>query len=206
MTERRTGVITDLPPGTPELLAHLTPRAREIVVAARALVEESGPAALTMRALADSLGIKAPSLYKHFPDKSAVEAEVIAIGLLETAQALEAAEERHAHRRDTDAVVDGPEPPTLLAALGAAYRADALAHPYVYMLVTEGPLPRHALPEGLEYRAAAPLLRACGHDMDRARAVWAFAHGMVTLEIHGRFPPGADLAAAWRTGVRALEP
>lgn len=206
MTERRTGTITDLPPGTPELLAHLTPRAREIVVAARALVEESGPAALTMRALADSLGIKAPSLYKHFPDKSAVEAEVIAIGLLETAQALEAAEERHARRRDTDAAADGPEPPTLLAALGAAYRADALAHPYVYMLVTEGPLPRHALPEGLEYRAAAPLLRACGHDMDRARAVWAFAHGMVTLEIHGRFPPGADLAAAWRTGVRALEP
>lgn len=39
----------------------LTPRAREIVTAARELLEESGPTALTLRALADRLGIKAPS-------------------------------------------------------------------------------------------------------------------------------------------------
>ena len=37
----------------------LTPRAQEIAAAARALLEESGPAALTMRTLADHLGIKA---------------------------------------------------------------------------------------------------------------------------------------------------
>ncbi|MFF2025433.1 TetR/AcrR family transcriptional regulator [Streptomyces sp. NPDC058171] len=200
-------------------MSRLTPRGREIVLAARALVEESGPAALTMRALADHLGIKAPSLYKHFPDKAAVEAEVIALGLLETAEALEAAEEHFARSApstpstpstpsmpfapEPDSAAD--EPRTLLAALARAYRADALAHPHVYLLATERPLPRHALPEGLEARAAMPLMRACGHDVDRARAVWAFAHGMVSLEIHGRFPDGADLAAAWRAGVRALE-
>jgi hypothetical protein len=29
---------------------------------------------------------------------------------------------------------------------------------------------------------------------------------MVILEIHGRFPAGADLARAWRTGAEALRP
>lgn len=92
----------------------LSPRARSIVAAARALLEESGPAALTMRALADHLGIKAPSLYKHFPDKSAVEVELIAQMLAESASALEAAE---------------TQAPGSIPALAEAYRAYALEHP-----------------------------------------------------------------------------
>ncbi|QDQ11262.1 TetR/AcrR family transcriptional regulator [Streptomyces spectabilis] len=168
----------------------LTTRAREIVTAARALVEEAGPEALTMRSLADRLGIKAPSLYKHFPDKAAVEVELIAQHLAESAEAHEAAESRA---------------PGSLAALADAYRTHALAHPHLYRLATERPLPRHALPPGLEERAAAPLLRVCGGDVERARAVWAFAHGMVILEIHGRFPEGVGLGEAWKTGVAAFE-
>jgi hypothetical protein len=57
------------------------------------------------------------------------------------------------------------------------------------------------LPAGLEARAAAPLLAAVGGDPDRARATWAFAHGMVMLELTDRFPAGADLDAAWRVGL-----
>ncbi|MBO1333194.1 TetR/AcrR family transcriptional regulator [Streptomyces sp. VRA16 Mangrove soil] len=167
----------------------MTPRAAQIAAEARALLEESGPDALTMRALADRLGIKAPSLYKHFPDKAAVEAELVAQLLAESAEACERAERA--------------EPGSLLA-LSRAYRAYALAHPHLYCLATERPLPRHALPEGLEDRAAAPLVRACGGDLDLARAAWAFAHGMVVLEIHGRFPDGADLERAWRSGTESL--
>ncbi|WP_161302682.1 TetR/AcrR family transcriptional regulator [Streptomyces sp. SID5785] len=169
----------------------MTPRATEIAAQARALLEESGPEALTMRALADRLGIKAPSLYKHFPDKQAVEAELVAQMLTESAEACEEAERTA---------------PGSLPALAGAYRGWALAHPHLYRLATERPLPRHALPEGLEDRAAAPLVRACGGDADRARAAWAFTHGMVVLEIHGRFPDGADLSAAWRTGTESLLP
>ncbi|MFJ9866142.1 TetR/AcrR family transcriptional regulator [Streptomyces sp. NPDC101165] len=169
----------------------MTPRAREIATAARALLEESGAAALTMRALADRLGIKAPSLYKHFPDKHAVEVELTAQMLTESAETLEAAE---AHT------------PGSLEALAGAYRAYALAHPHLYCLAMEQPLPRPELPEGLEDRAALPLLRACAGDLDLARAVWAFAHGMVILEIHGRFPADADLDAAWKRGLKALHP
>ena len=170
---------------------HLSPRAREIVAAARTLLEESGPTALTMRTLADHLGIKAPSLYKHFPDKQAVEVELIAQMLEEWAEVLEAAEGRA---------------PGDLPVLAQAYRTYALAHPHLYCLATERPLPRASLPSGLEDRAALPLLRACGGDLDLARAAWAFAHGMVILEIHGRFPGDADLAAAWERGLSALHP
>ena len=71
---------------------------------------------------------------------------------------------------------------------------------------TERPLPREDLPEGLEARAAGPVLRAFGGDVDRARAGWALAHGLTSLELAGRFPVGADLDAAWAIGVDALAP
>jgi len=70
--------------------------------------------------------------------------------------------------------------------------------------MTERPLDRDQLPPGLEDRTAAPLVIALGGDPDRARAAWAFAHGMILLELNGRFPPGADLDAAWRAGLAAF--
>jgi hypothetical protein len=66
-----------------------------------------------------------------------------------------------------------------------------------------GPLPRQLLPPGLEDRAAAPVLGVTG-SRARARALWAFAHGMVMLELDHRFPPDADLDAAWRAGIAAF--
>ncbi|HEX6025552.1 MAG TPA: TetR-like C-terminal domain-containing protein, partial [Solirubrobacter sp.] len=142
--------------------------------------------ALTVGRLAQRLEIKAPSLYKHFSGKREIEAGLMAQGLREMALALESA---------------GPS----LADLANTYRAFALAHPHLYRLTTERPLPRDLLPEGLEQRAAAPILAATG-DQDLARAAWAFAHGMVALELAGRFPDDADLDAAWAAGVAALEP
>jgi AcrR family transcriptional regulator len=170
----------------------LTPRARQIVAAGRELLEQDGAAALTMRRLAERLGIRAPSLYKHLPDKAALEAAIIATGLEDTATALEAALD--------GALAAEAEP---LAALAGAYRAFALDHPHLYRLMTDQPLPRDRLPAGVEDRAAAPLLRAAG-DPDRARAVWAFAHGMIMLELAGRFPAGADLKGAWQQGISAF--
>jgi AcrR family transcriptional regulator len=171
----------------------LSPRAREIVTVARQLLEQEGAEALTMRRLAERLGIRAPSLYKHLPDKAALEAAIIATGFEDAAAAFEAALDG---ARDAGAEA--------LAALAAAYRTFALAHPHLYRLMNNGPLPRQHLPAGLEERTAAPLLRAAG-SRARARAVWAFAHGMVQLELARRFPPGADLDSAWREGVTALQ-
>ncbi|HWU08357.1 MAG TPA: WHG domain-containing protein [Streptomyces sp.] len=161
-------------------------RPRQIIAAARVLLEAEGPEALTMRRLAGRVGVKAPSLYKHFPDKSSVVAVLAAEMLRETAGVLNAAE---------------AAAPGSFSALATAYRAYALAHPHLYLL-TMG----HAHPAAGAADAAAPLLRAAGGDEDRARAAWAFAHGMVVLELNGRFPPGADLSQAWEAGIAAFSP
>jgi AcrR family transcriptional regulator len=164
-------------------------RAEEVVAVARRLLEDEGAATLTMRRRADRVGIRAPSLYKHFPDKAALEAAVIATGLEDAAAAFEA-------------TVDAAADP--LTALAAAYRQFALDHPHLYRLMNTGPLPREHLPPGLEDRTAAPLLRVAGTQA-RARAIWAFAHGMVMLELDHRFPPDADLDAAWQAGITAFQ-
>lgn len=164
----------------------LTPRQQEILAAARELLAREGAEALTVGRLAAALDIKAPSLYKHFASKREVEVLLIAEGFERHAEAIEAA---------------GPE----LSDVAGAYRAFALENPARYRLMTERPLPREDLPEGLEARAAAPLVRAVGGDPDLARAVWGFAHGMVELELADRFPPGADLAAAWGRAIGAFE-
>jgi AcrR family transcriptional regulator len=163
-------------------------RQAEIVASARELLESGGPEAVTMRAIAERLGIRAPSLYKHFPDKSAVEGALVVAGFKE-----QAAWFRVATRSGKP-----------LAALARAYRSWALAHPHLYLLMTTRPLDRDRLPDGVEASAAEPLLQACGGDPDRARAAWAFAHGMASLELANRFPPHADLDAAWRSGIAAL--
>src|SRR5829696_10550057 len=98
----------------------LSPRAREIVAAARLLLEDEGE--ISMRRLADRLGIKAPSLYKHLPGKPALEAALISDAFLEAAERFEQA--------------------TTMRELGAAYRAFALEHPHVYRLLSQGRLPR----------------------------------------------------------------
>jgi AcrR family transcriptional regulator len=164
-------------------------RPRQIVAEARRLLEAEGAEALTVRRLAAALGIRAPSLYKHFPDKETLEAAVIAQGFEEQADAFEAA-------------LIGAEDP--LGALAHAYRAFALAHPHLYRLMTGRPLRRDRLPAGLEERAGRPVFRVAGGDLGRARALWGLAHGLVDLELNGRFPPDADVDAAWRAGLVAF--
>ena len=62
-------------------------RTRDILVAARQILEEHGHEDLTMRRLGAAVGIRAPSLYKHFPDKAAVEVALIEEGFMEIAAA-----------------------------------------------------------------------------------------------------------------------
>jgi AcrR family transcriptional regulator len=184
---------------SPAAVVARSARADEVVVAARRLLEEEGAGALTMRRLAEQLGIKAPSLYKHLPDKAALEAAIIATGLEEAAAGFEQAVD--SATPGGDAAGGGA---AAISALAAAYREFALAHPHLYRLMHNGPLPRQQLPAGVEDRAAAPVLRVAG-SRARARALWAFAHGMVMLELDQRFPPDADLDAAWEAGVTAFQ-
>ena len=161
-------------------------RARAILDASRALLEEVGVEAFALRDFAARVGIRAPSLYRHFEDKQAIFRALAADGFTSLAAALERSERT-------------------LHALSRAYRDFARTNPALYRLMYDCPLPPGALPSDLVGRAFAPLLTLCRGDVDEARAAWAFAHGLASLELTRRFPVGADLDAAWQSGIARLE-
>ena len=168
----------------------LSPRAAEIVAVARQVLETEGADALTMRRIGDELSMKAPSLYKHFPNKAAIELVLVEQGLTEMAHALYAAIGRRS-------------PVNAVRPLLETYRAVARAHPNLYRLTTVGPLRRDELSPGLEDWAGAPFFLVAG-DPYLAQAMWSAAHGMVILELDGRYPPDSDLDRTWRETAAAF--
>ena len=163
-------------------------RQQQIVDVAWRLLATEGREGLTMRRLAEELGIKAPSLYKHFPNKQAVEAALIDRGFL-----LWGTTAREALDRTGDP----------LANLASAYRSVATDQPDLYRLMTDGALDRSLLTPGIEAWSGAPLGEHF-QDPEAARAFWGFLHGMAKLEIDGRFPPEAELDRSWDRGVAAF--
>ncbi len=164
-----------------------SPRVDDVVAAARRVLDRDGPQGLTMRSVAAELRIKAPSLYKHVASKAAIEVELIAAAMAEIGEAL------HATLAAGGTVAD----------LLATYRREAQSRPNLYRLATAGELPREQLPPGLEDWAGEPFFTATG-EPHRAQALWSFAHGMVILELDGRFPPGSDLDGTWAEGAAAF--
>ena len=167
-----------------------TERAAEVIAAAGEILEVEGLEALTMRRLADDLGIRAPSLYKHLPDKAALRSALVEQAFAQMGASLHAA-------------VDPDDLSGSVAPLLRAYRANGLAHPNLYRLATVGPLSREPLPNGLEEWAGTPFFLVTGEPF-LAQALWAFAHGMVILEIDGRFQDTSELDRTWAQGAHAF--
>ena len=166
-------------------------RAEEVVAAARRLLEAEGAEALPSET-GRAGGPQAPSLYKHLPDKTALEAAIIATGLEEAAATFETA-------------LDGAAAAgagAALPALAVAYREFALAHPHLYRLMHNGPLPRQHLPAGVEDRAAAPLLQAAGTRARAGRVGVRPRHGHARADQRSR---RRRLDAAWRPGISAFQ-
>jgi AcrR family transcriptional regulator len=166
----------------------------QIVEAARDLLENEGPEALTMRRVAEILGIRAASLYKHLPGKGAVENALIEIGLTEVGGAMHAA---------LATLAPDTTPPDAVEALLSAYRAFAFAHPNLYRLATSGTVDRSALTPTLEDWAGEPFLLATG-DPYVGQALWAAAHGLVILILDRSLLPGSDVARTWRAVAEAF--
>ena len=143
-----------------------------------------------MRHLADAVGIRAPSIYKHLADKAALEAALVEEALVEVGTALHAALERRGRTRPVHALL-------------AAYRGTCGPNPHLYRLATGTRPAEGLLPQGLEEWAGEPFFHATG-DPHRAQALWSTAHGMVILEIDGRYPPGSDLDRTWRAAADAF--
>lgn len=156
----------------------------EIVGAARTLLEHVGWDELSMRTLGEQLGIRAPSLYKHFAGKDALRTVLVGVALAESGVRL------HSVVSDGGGVTD----------LLSAYRDQAHANPNMYRLATTGRLPRADLPPGLEDWSGAPFFLVTG-DPHVARALWSMAHGMTILELDQRYPGGRAPDESWRAAA-----
>lgn len=178
---------------------HSSPRRTELLDLAERVLEEDGLEAFGIGSLARAAGVKPPSLYKHFSGLNEIEDALIARSLRSIGESMSAAFEA--------AAPSGPR--AVLAAFARTYRASALANPQGYRLATARPLRRESLEPGVESEGMRPLLELFGEDernFDRSRAAWAWAHGLVDLELTGRFPPGVDIDATWDVLVDALAP
>jgi AcrR family transcriptional regulator len=166
----------------------------QVVATARALLEEGGPDAVTMSAVAERVGVRPPSLYKHVRDRRALLVEVVAATVDELNDRVEAARDDADPRR------------SITRQLGAL-RLFAAGNPHGYGLifgVTEG-VPRPT-PADLERSLRALLdattaLVGAGHALDAARFLTAWANGFLTMRLSGTLQMGGDLDAAWEWGL-----
>ncbi len=149
------------------------------------LLQEKGLAGLSMRALADRLHIKAPSLYKHVGDKEEIIADLQARGISEFAAIIQQAGKSKKSK-------------------ALAYRKWAKENPHLYEVTLRTPLLRSRIPSGLEEGVTHMIIEITGKDHEHARAVWALMHGLVDLEIAGRFPENADLDKTWKRAIELI--
>jgi len=169
----------------------------DIVAAGRELLEAGGLDAVTMLAVAERVGVRAPSLYKRFADRGAL------IGAIGTAALEDLADALKAPARD-------PDPAAALIRIAAAFRAFAKRNPHAYELLFMNLPPGSRPPAELNAGTAAPLLEVterlvgAGRSLEAARLVTAFAHGFVSMEITGAFRLGGDVDEAFRYGVTVL--
>ncbi|GAA0765483.1 TetR/AcrR family transcriptional regulator [Ideonella azotifigens] len=174
-------------PHQPKAGYHHGDLARALVVAATRLVEAGGGGRLTLRAAAQAAGVSVAAPYRHFADREALLAAVLAEGFGELA------------RRTDAARLAAAEPLAALAATGLAYVQFAAAHPRTYRLMFGPECDKASHPAlmqaghaalGVLHRAvadceAAGLLRKGANVQQVALAGWSLTHGLASLHVDG---------------------
>jgi AcrR family transcriptional regulator len=178
-----------------------------------------GAPALSLRAIARSLNITAPSIYNYFPDRDA----------LVTALIIEAYQSFGSHQLEARDSISPEDLTGRLRAIGIAYRSWALKYPQRYQLIFGTPIPGYkapyeeVLPSGARSLSAlvsvVEALRVTGKlkadnfplisneykqnfeqwkiyggqadilSMSVAILIWTRVHGLVSIEIAGNIPP-----------------
>jgi AcrR family transcriptional regulator len=169
----------------------------EVVAAGRDLLEAGGPEAVTMLAVAERVGVKAPSLYKRLASRDALLAAIAKATAEDLGRTLEPL------TRDPDAAA-------ALRAVAHAFRAFAHAHPRATDLLFAD-LPSEARTTAASnVLVSEPLIQLAGrvagpaHALEAARLVTAFARGFVSMELAGAFRLGGDVDEAYRYGIDVL--
>lgn len=171
----------------------------EIVRAASDLLEVDGADGLSMRAVADRVGVRPPSLYKRVRDRDDLLRLVA-----------ESAVAQLATRLDAVAAAAQGDPRARLADLAGALRAFALERPAAYRLLFAPASPASRLaPETFAPATAAlfaVVAELAGDDdaLEAARTVTAWATGFIGMELAGAFRLGGDVDRAFAFGVARL--
>jgi AcrR family transcriptional regulator len=174
---------------TPATPAATTGTADRILGAARALFEREGAQAVSMRRIADAVGLTPMAIYRHFPSREALLKRISDDSFDEIA--------RHwlARNRGGDALAR-------VIALQRIYLDYALAHPHLFdHAFSARRADARKYPDdfraglsptlGVAAEAVAEAMRAGllrGDDeWDVAMTLWAHTHGLVALYRAGRF-------------------
>ncbi|WP_250000391.1 TetR/AcrR family transcriptional regulator [Actinoplanes sp. M2I2] len=159
-----------------------------ITAAAAGLADEVGPANVTMGLVAERLGVRAPSLYKHIAGQADLNRRIAVLVVTEMGDALRDALQGRAGR---DA----------LEAAARTLRAYVVEHPGRYAstlpLNPEGPDDPVAVAGGRVLDSLAAVLS--GYDIDPADTVHAMRllrslfHGFAAIEAAGGFEMDTDV-------------
>jgi AcrR family transcriptional regulator len=194
----------------------------DIVQAGRDILESEGLTGLTMQAVADRVGVRAPSLYKRVRSRSDLLGLIAEATVRELGDLLEAVatsgNPHHAEPRPTGPHVTA-RPRTdahatdarrNIVELARAFRAFAHAHPAGFHLIfAPGSDVTH--PDlGLLAQASSPVIRLAAelagpeNALDAARTLTAWASGFVSMELAGAFKLGGDIDRAYEFGSARL--
>jgi len=160
-----------------------------IVASARALYLEGGVKAVTMRSVAERVGVTATALYRHFDNKEDLIGEVIT-GAFQTFGS-------YLYRS-----LGGRTPMERFTQSGEAYLDFALEQREIYRTIFMTPIPKRKGVEapaekrrdpGNTFQFLVDRIRECMESGDLRRddpeavalSVWAHDHGLVTLHICG---------------------
>jgi AcrR family transcriptional regulator len=176
---------------------------RELIEAGAELLAREGPAGLSVRAVADAVGVTTSAIYTLFGSKSELVRAMYRTGFASL-------------RDHLDDVPDSDDPWADILALGLAYRASAVAGPHLYEVMFGRPIPEFtpanddvALASGTLDRLRRSVARAAeltglpaGTDVETATiALWARVHGLAALELAGATGDGGE--RLWRTALTA---
>ena len=157
------------------------------VEAARDLIAAGGLKAVSMRAVAERVGVSATAIYHHFANKQALIDAVVHRAFERFGEVLERAV-REQPKGSLERV----------AALGEAYVRFSIEHQAYFRVIFSIAAPDPREVEELPHGAGYPLLRqsivdamAAGHMRDAdpdlmAHYLWAHVHGIVTLVLSCR--------------------
>ncbi len=167
-----------------------------ILEAAEQILDEQGVAALGMRSVADRLGVRATSLYKHVGDLAGLQEWLAERSAEQLTTRLR--EARAAAETTQDPSTDHSQSSSSSAALSIAahaYLAFASEHPARYQLLTTEFIAsdRDAAPRAARKALWNLLLSIVGEltndpdDTSAAVATWAYLHGFAALQQAGLF-------------------